>query len=100
MSLQAKLMFLIVASFVAGTMLLVFRQQQFESAHRLVTAHREIDQAQRKLWQLQAEIAYKLQPKTLRDKVTALPTKFRPIQAQNQESTNDLDVVHSPDVEE
>ncbi|MCC7409252.1 MAG: hypothetical protein IT442_14395 [Phycisphaeraceae bacterium] len=77
--MHRKLGFLIASTFLVGSLLLVLRQQQFEEAHRLVRAHKQIDQAQRELWQLQVQIAGELQPQTLRRTIQTLPVEFEPI---------------------
>ncbi len=65
--LFTKLLVLVVALTLIGLSLLVIRQERYMAAARLTRHHRELQQTERQVWELQAELARRVTPQRLRE---------------------------------
>lgn len=64
-NLFGKLLLLIVTLALIGLSLLVVRQERYLTAARITAHHREVRQAERQVWELQAELARRVTPQRL-----------------------------------
>ena len=71
-----KLLALIVLTTGIGATLLGLRQQQLELAHDATALHRQIDGTRHALWDLQTQIAVKLEPHKLRAVIDEIPLQL------------------------
>lgn len=66
-NLFPKLLVLIIALALIALSLLVIRQERYLAAAALTQHHRELQETQRQVWELQAELARRITPERLRD---------------------------------
>lgn len=77
-----KLATLVAAAVLIGAGILAERHRQFEAAHQLADAHRQIDLTRRELWTLQAELAQRLRPDNLTRLLHEHGRPFEPVTLQ------------------
>ncbi len=80
-----KLATLVAAVVLIGAGILAERHRQFEAAHQLADAHRQIDLTRRELWGLQAELAQRLRPDNLHRVLREHGRAFGPLTLQSPE---------------
>lgn len=77
----AKLLVIILAAGAIASALLVLRQQKVETIHEISRAYHRQREAERTLWTLQAEIARRTRPESLRELLRSQGLDWRPIPA-------------------
>jgi hypothetical protein len=83
-----KLATLVVAAVLIGAGILAERHRQFQAAHELAAAHRQIDHSRRELWQLQAELAQRLRPDVLTADLQQHGRPFGPVTSEPNDAGN------------
>ena len=74
-----KVLLAIVAAAAVGAGVLALRQQRLALRHEMALLHREMDQARRETWRLQAGIAERASPEAIRVAVERHGLELEPI---------------------
>ena len=77
----AKLLLIIVAVGAVACALLVIRQQRIDTFHEITQAHLRLQEHERTLWQMRAEIAERCRPSQVRLAMDELGLEWIPLPA-------------------